>query len=72
MSLLLETIQTEGVAALSYLIGDDKTGTAAVIDPRPDGELYVELSGVNYFSLRAEAVPNCRQSERSSPATMAG
>lgn len=31
MSLILETVQTEGIAELSYLIGDDKTGTAAVI-----------------------------------------
>lgn len=38
MSLILETIKTEGIAALSYLIGDDKTATAAVIDPRPDVE----------------------------------
>jgi hydroxyacylglutathione hydrolase len=44
MSLILETVQTEGIAELSYLIGDDKTGTAAVIDPRPDVELYVELA----------------------------
>jgi len=44
MSLILETVQTEGIAALSYLIGDGKTGTAAVIDPRPDVELYVELA----------------------------
>ena len=44
MSLILETVQTEGIAALSYLIGDDKTGTAAVIDPRPDVEIYVELA----------------------------
>ncbi len=44
MSLILETIQTEGIAQLSYLIGDDGPGTAAVIDPRPDVEVYVELA----------------------------
>lgn len=44
MSLILETIQTEGIAELSYLIGDDTTGRAAVIDPRPDVEIYVELA----------------------------
>lgn len=44
MSLILETVQTEGIAELSYLIGDDKTGTAAVIDPRPDVEIYLELA----------------------------
>ena len=44
MSLILETVQTDGIAELSYLIGDDKTGTAAVIDPRPDVEIYIELA----------------------------
>ena len=44
MSLILETVQTEGIAELSYLIGYDKTGNAAVIDPRPDVEIYVELA----------------------------
>lgn len=44
MSLILETVQSDGIAELSYLIGDDKTGTAAVIDPRPDVEVYVELA----------------------------
>lgn len=29
MSLIFETVQTDGIAALSYLIGDDKTGSAA-------------------------------------------
>ncbi len=44
MSLILETVRTEGIAELSYLIGDDKTGTAAVIDPRADVDIYVELA----------------------------
>tara|TARA_R110000782_G_scaffold30348_7_gene75570 strand:- start:33389 stop:34795 length:1407 start_codon:yes stop_codon:yes gene_type:complete len=35
---------TEGIAQLSYLIGDDDTGTAAVIDPRPDCRIYVEYA----------------------------
>jgi len=34
MSLILETVQTEGIAALSYLIGDDQAGEVAVIDAR--------------------------------------
>lgn len=42
MSMILETVQTEGIAELSYLIGDDSKGTAAVIDPRPDVEIYLE------------------------------
>jgi len=44
MALQIEHILTEGIAQLSYLIGDDSTGTAAVIDPRPDVEVYVELA----------------------------
>ncbi|MHB8955135.1 MAG: rhodanese-like domain-containing protein [Pirellulaceae bacterium] len=44
MSLILETVQTEGIAELSYLIGDDGPGVAAVIDPRPDVEIYLELA----------------------------
>src|ERR1043166_7020370 len=44
MSLIFERIVTDGIAAVSYLIGDDEEGTAAVIDPRPDVEIYLELA----------------------------
>ena len=44
MSMIFERVQTEGIAALSYLIGDDTAGSAAVIDPRADVEIYVELA----------------------------
>ncbi len=44
MSLVFERILTPGIAQLSYLIGDDSSGTAAVIDPRPDIDIYVALS----------------------------
>src|SRR5437773_761184 len=40
MSLIFKTIQTEGIAELSYLLGDDDEGIAAVFDPRPDVEIY--------------------------------
>ena len=40
MSLIFERIVTDGIAAVSYLIGDDEEGMAAVIDPRPDVEIY--------------------------------
>lgn len=43
-SMVFETILTEGVAELSYLIGDKGTGKAAVIDPRRDIDIYVELA----------------------------
>jgi hydroxyacylglutathione hydrolase len=44
MALIFETIQTEGIAELSYLIGDDSAGHAAVVDPTPDVEKYVDLA----------------------------
>ena len=51
MSMILERVQTEGIAELSYLIGDDKPGTAAVIDPRADIEVYVELARKRKLSI---------------------
>lgn len=44
MTMVFQKVQTAGIAQLSYLVGDDSTGTAAVIDPRPDVEIYIELS----------------------------
>lgn len=44
MTLRFEQILADGVAQCSYLIGDDSTGTAAVIDPRPDVVVYLELA----------------------------
>ncbi len=44
MALIFETIQTEGIAELSYLIGDEEEGIAAVFDPRVDVDCYVELA----------------------------
>src|SRR6195256_5880656 len=44
MSLVFKTIQTPGIAELSYLVGDDDEGIAAVFDPRPDCDIYVEMA----------------------------
>lgn len=44
MSLIFEAIPTEGLAEISYLVGDDEEGTGAVVDPRPDVEIYLELA----------------------------
>jgi hydroxyacylglutathione hydrolase len=44
MSLVFKTIQTEGIAELSYLIGDDEEGLGAVFDPRPDCDIYVDMA----------------------------
>ena len=40
MSLVLEQITVEGLAQLSYIVGDDKVGVAAIIDPRRDIDVY--------------------------------
>ncbi|RUR72510.1 rhodanese-like domain-containing protein [Chlorogloeopsis fritschii PCC 9212] len=42
MALVLEQINVEGLAHLSYLIGDDKAGVAAAIDPRRDVDIYLQ------------------------------
>src|SRR5258708_5204006 len=44
MSLVFKTIQTEGIAELSYIVGDDDEGIAAVFDPRPDCDIYIEMA----------------------------
>jgi hydroxyacylglutathione hydrolase len=44
MSLVFKTIQTEGIAELSYLLGDDDEGVGAVFDPRADIDVYVEMA----------------------------
>jgi hydroxyacylglutathione hydrolase len=42
MALIFEQINSPGLAALSYLVGDRDSGLAAVIDPRRDVEHYLE------------------------------
>src|SRR5260370_808149 len=44
MSLVFKTIQTEGIAELSYLVGDDDEGVAAAFDPRADCDVYIEAA----------------------------
>ncbi len=44
MTLRFEQILADGVAQTSYLIGDDDAGVAAVIDPRPDVDVYLETA----------------------------
>ena len=48
---VLETLQTDGIAQLSYLVGDTETGHAAVIDPRTDVEVYPELARKHGLSI---------------------
>lgn len=51
MSLVFERIQTEGIAELSYLLGDDEEGIAAVFDPTPDVDKYIELAREKNVSI---------------------
>ena len=44
MTMVFQRVQTPGIAQLSYLIGDDESGTAAVIDPRPHIDIYLEIA----------------------------
>jgi hydroxyacylglutathione hydrolase len=44
MSLVFKTIQTEGIAELSYLLGDDDEGIGAIFDPRADVDVYAEMA----------------------------
>jgi hydroxyacylglutathione hydrolase len=41
---IFETVRTDGLAHLSYLVGDRSTGHAAVIDPRRDVDVYLDLA----------------------------
>lgn len=43
MALIFNHIVTEGLGDISYLIGDDTKGAAAVIDPRADVAAYTSL-----------------------------
>lgn len=49
--LVLEQITTAGIAQLSYLLGDTGSGTAAVIDPRPDAQVYLDLAAKHGLSI---------------------
>ncbi len=51
MPLIFERIQTEGIAELSYLLGDDGEGVAAVFDPTPDVDKYVDLARSKSVSI---------------------
>ncbi len=49
--LIFETIESGGISAYSYFIGDAMTGVAAVIDPRRDVEVYVELADKHRLTI---------------------
>jgi hydroxyacylglutathione hydrolase len=43
-AVIFQTVRTDGLAHLSYLIGDRSLGQAAVVDPRRDVDVYLELA----------------------------
>ena len=65
MALIFEQINSEGLAQLSYIVGDDKAGVAAVIDPRRDVEVYINRArelGVS-ITHAVETVPAAEKTE---------
>jgi hydroxyacylglutathione hydrolase len=44
MAIEFKRVLTPGIAQLSYLVGDSSAGVAAVIDPRPDCETYLQMA----------------------------
>ncbi|WP_020605452.1 MBL fold metallo-hydrolase [Spirosoma spitsbergense] len=54
MALVLEQINSEGLAQLSYIVGDDKAGLVAVIDPRRDVAVY--LARAQALGVRITAI----------------
>ncbi len=44
MALFFETVQTPGIAQVSYVIGDTAPGVCAVIDPRTDVDIYMDIA----------------------------
>ncbi|OHB56260.1 MAG: MBL fold metallo-hydrolase [Planctomycetes bacterium GWF2_42_9] len=47
--MFIEKIKSEGLAHLSYFIGD--SGHAAIIDPRRDADIYLQLAGKNNLEI---------------------
>jgi hydroxyacylglutathione hydrolase len=48
---IFETVRTDGLAHLSYMIGDRSSGQAVVIDPRRDVEIYLELAHKHHLTI---------------------
>src|SRR5260221_10128848 len=51
MSLVFKTIQPHGIAELSCFLGDDDEGVAAIFDPRPDVDVYLEMAREEKLSI---------------------
>jgi hydroxyacylglutathione hydrolase len=48
---VFETVRTDGLAHLSYLIGDRSSGRATVIDPRRDVDIYLKLAAKHHLTI---------------------
>jgi hydroxyacylglutathione hydrolase len=44
---ILETIESQRLAHLSYVLGDDSAGVCVVIDPRRDISVYLDIARRN-------------------------
>jgi hydroxyacylglutathione hydrolase len=51
MALVFETISSPGIAELSYLVGDDSAGVAAVFDPTVEAGRYLALAREKKVSI---------------------
>jgi hydroxyacylglutathione hydrolase len=50
-AVIFETVRTDGLAHLSYLIGDRSSGRAVVIDSRRDVDIYLELARRHHLTI---------------------
>lgn len=78
MALVLEQINVEGLAHLSYVVGDDKAGVVAVIDPRRDVDIYlqkareigVRITDIVETHIHADFVSGARELQARTQATI--
>lgn len=50
--MIIERFEDAGLAQYSYLIGCPAAGTAAVIDPRRDCDVYIDYAAANGYKIR--------------------
>lgn len=80
MALVLEQIVSDGLAQLSYIVGDDKAGLVAVIDPRRDvntyltraRELGVRITAIIETHIHADFVSGAHELKARTGATIYG
>ena len=51
--MIIDRVYTPGLAQVAYLIGDERTGTAAVIDPRRDIAVYLDWAAAKGMTFAA-------------------